>query len=50
MGHPFNKEKVKGNEDHKEYKYKHITSKSIGKDLLLIKGKEVLKILTRYYG
>jgi integrase len=50
MGHPFNKEKVKGNEDHKEYAYKHLDSDSIGNDLLLIKGKEVLKILNHFFG
>jgi integrase len=48
LGHSFNKKQLES-EGLKEYKYKHLKAERIGDSLLAEKGKEVFKILTRYY-
>jgi integrase len=48
MGHNFNKEELR-KEGINEYQYKHLNCESIGNDLLSKKGKEVFKVIDRYY-
>jgi integrase len=48
LGHSFNRKQLE-KEGLKEYKYKHLKAERIGDSLLAEKGKEVFKILTRYY-
>jgi site-specific recombinase XerD len=48
MGHNFNKEELK-KDGINEYQYKHLNCESIGNGLLVKKGREVLKVIDRYY-
>jgi integrase len=48
LGHNFSKEELK-EKGINEYAYKHFNADVIGDDILSKKGKEVIKILTRYY-
>jgi integrase len=48
MGHNFNKKELK-EDGINEYAYNHLDTESIGDALLAKKGKEVLKVIDRYY-
>jgi integrase len=48
MGHNFNKKELRENGIN-EYAYKHLDAESIGDALLAKKGKEVFKVIDRYY-
>jgi integrase len=48
MGHNFNKKELR-EKGINEYAYNHLDAKSIGDTLLAQKGKEVLKVIDRYY-
>jgi integrase len=48
MGHNFNKKELRENGIN-EYAYNHLDAESIGDTLLAQKGKEVLKVIDRYY-